>query len=80
MDSSKQKLKLEENIAAVRFAEFAMGDNVTGVAEIIPAGEIVQLDRKAPVVGHMRQIEWNGARYGVFGDDLVERTDKPSAS
>ena len=57
-----------------------MDDDVTGVAEVIPAGEIVQLDRQAPVVGHMRQIEWNGTRYGVFGDDLVERTDKPNAS
>jgi hypothetical protein len=80
MDSNKQKLKLEENIAAVRFADFAMDDNVTGVAEVIPAGEIVKLDRRAPVVGHMRQIEWNGSRYGVFGDDLLERTDKPNAS
>jgi hypothetical protein len=76
MDSGKQKLKLEENIAAVRFAEFAMDHDVTGVAEVIPAGEIVQLDRKAPIVGHMRQIEWKGSRYGVFPDDLVERTDK----
>ena len=80
MENGKQKLKLEENIAAVRFADFAMGDSVTGVAEIIPAGEIVHLDRKAPVVGHMRQIEWKGSRYGVFADDLLERTDKPNAS
>jgi len=76
MDSGKQKLKLEENIAAVRFQEFAVGDHVAGVAEIIPAGEIVHLDRKAPVVGHMRQIVWNGSRYGVFSEDLLERTDK----
>ena len=76
MDSGKQKLKLEENIAAVRFAEFAASNEVTGVAVTIPAGEIVHLDRKAPVVGHMRQIEWKGLRYGVFPDDLLERTDK----
>jgi len=76
MDSGKQKLKLAENIAAVRFAEFAIGDDVTGVAVTIPAGEIVQLDRKAPIVGHMRQIVWNGSRYGVFSEDLFERTDK----
>jgi hypothetical protein len=76
MANGKQKLKLEENIAAVRFAEFAIGDDVTGVAEVIPAGEIVNMDRKAPVVGHMRQIEWNGSKYGVFGEDLLERTDK----
>jgi hypothetical protein len=25
---------------------------------------------------HMRQIEWNGSRYGVFPSDLLERTDK----
>jgi hypothetical protein len=76
MDSGKQKLKLEENIAAVRFAEFAMDDDVKGVAEVIPAGEIVHLDRQAPVVGHMRQIEWKGSKYGVFSEDLLERTDK----
>jgi hypothetical protein len=74
MDKSKQKLKLEENIAAIRFAELVMGDAVTGVAEVIPAGEIINLDRRAPVVGHMRQIEWKGSRYGVFHDDLFERT------
>jgi hypothetical protein len=76
MDNGKQKLKLEENIAAVRFTEFAMGDAVTGVAEIIPAGEIVHLDRQAPVVGHMREIEWKGFRYGVFPEDLLKRADK----
>ena len=76
MDNGKQKLKLEENIAAVRFTEFVVGNDVTGVAVTIPAGEIVHLDRLAPVVGQMRQIEWKGSRYGVFGDDLLERTDK----
>ena len=80
MDNGKQKLKLEESIAAVRFAEFAMDDDVTGVAEVIPAGEIVHLDRQTPVVGHMRQIEWKGSRYGVFPDDLRERTDTLKAS
>jgi hypothetical protein len=74
MDYAKQKLKLEENIAAVRFGEFAIGNDVTGVAVTIPAGEIVHLDRQAPVVGRLRQIEWNGSRYGVFSDDLLERT------
>lgn len=63
----------------MRFAEFAIGDDVTGVAVTIPAGEIVQLDQQAPVVGHMRQIEWKGSRYGVFPDDLLERTDKLQA-
>ena len=76
MENGQQNLKLDENIAAVRFGEFTVGEHVTGVAEIIPAGEIIQLDRKAPVVGHMRQIEWNGSRYGVFCEDLLERTDK----
>lgn len=79
MDKGKQKLKLEENIAAVRFTEFSAGHDVKGAAVTIPAGEIVDLDRQAPVVGHMRQIEWNGSRYGVFPDDLIERTDKLQA-
>lgn len=74
MDSDKQKLKLGESIAAVRFGEFAGGDHITGVAEIIPAGEIVQVVRQAPVVDHLRQIEWHGTRYGVFGEDLIKRT------
>jgi hypothetical protein len=79
MDNGKQKLKLEENIAAVRFTEFSAGNDVKGVAVTIPAGEIVDLDRQAPVVGHMREIEWKGSRYGVFPDDLLERTDKLQA-
>jgi hypothetical protein len=73
---TQQKLKLECNIAAVRLAKFAVGDDVVGVAVTIPAGEIVQLDRQAPVVGRLRQIEWNGSRYGVFPDDLLERSNK----
>ena len=76
MDIGKEKLKLEAHIAAVRFSEFALGEDVVGVAVTIPAGEIIQVDRRAPVVGHMRQIEWNGSRYGVFGEDLLERTDR----
>ena len=62
MDSGKQKLKLEENIAGIRFQESADSDNVTGVAEVIPAGEIVHLDGGAPVVGRLRPIKWNGSR------------------
>lgn len=73
---TQQKLKLECNIAAVRLGKFAVGDDVVGVAVTIPAGEIVHLDRQAPIVDHMQQIEWNGSRYGVFPDDLRERTDK----
>ena len=76
MNTVKQKLKLEESIAGVHLAESVVGDHITGIAEVIPAGEIVHLDRKAPVVGRLRQIEWNGSRYGVFPDDLFERTDK----
>ena len=49
MDIGKQKLKGEENIAAVRFAEFALGDDVRGVAEIVPAGEIVNLIALKPI-------------------------------
>jgi hypothetical protein len=80
MDTVKRKLKLEESIAGVHLADCGVGAQVTGVAEVIPAGEIVQVDRQAPVVGRLRQIEWNGSRYGVFPDDLLERTDKPNAS
>ena len=80
MENGKQKLQLGESIAAVRFGEFAVGNDVTGVAVTIPAGEIVHLDRQTPVVGHMRQIEWKGSRYGVFPDDLRERTDTLKAS
>jgi len=76
MDIGKQKLKLEANIAAVRFTEFAVGDDVAGVAVTIPAGEIVHVDRRAPVVGHMRQIDWKGSMYGVFCQDLLERTEQ----
>ena len=74
MNAGKEKLKLETNIAAVRFSQ-VVDDEITGVAVIIPGGEIVQLDRNAPVVGRLRQIEWKGSRYGVFPDDLRRRVE-----
>ena len=76
MDIDKQEYRLKEGIAAVRLAD--IGEDVTGVVVVIPAGEIISLDRTAPIVGPIRQIEWNESRYGVFPDDLFKRTDKLS--
>ena len=75
MEIEERKLKLDDKLAAVRLLE-RMADDVTGVAVVIPAGEIVQLDGTTTVLGRMLEIEWNGARYGVFSDDLRRRSGK----
>ncbi len=80
MDVGNEELKLGENIAAVRLGESVAGENITGVAVIIPSGEIVQLNRTAPSVAGMLEIEWNGAKYGVFPDDLRRRSGKLKSS
>jgi hypothetical protein len=73
MGFRKQDLWLAESIAAVRLAGHADGTE-NGVAAIIPAGEIIHLDGTVPIVGRMRQIDWDGSAYNVFPEDLQART------
>ena len=74
--AGKEKLKLEHDIAAVRLPKHFVDDDIAGIAVVIPTGEIVQLDGTALVLDRMLEIEWNGARYGVFPDDLRKRSGK----
>jgi hypothetical protein len=73
-DEDKEKLKLDENLAAVRFST-QEDEDTTGMAVVIPAGEIIQLDRAASLLGRMRQVEWKGATY-VFAEDLLNRANE----
>ena len=79
MGATKEELKLVENIAAVRMEGHAAGDHIDGVAVVIPAGEVIRFERTAPLLDQMRQVEWNGSSYGVFPEDLKERTGKATA-
>src|SRR5579864_7685856 len=74
-----EELKRVENIAAVRIGVHVTGDQIEGVAIVIPAGEAVRFDRTAPLLDQMLQVEWNGSNYGVFPKDLLERTGKATA-
>jgi hypothetical protein len=78
MDTSKEEQTLEEDLAAIRI--HMHGDELTGVATVIPAGQVIQIDRAAPPVGRMRQVEWNGKSYGVFAQDLVDRVRRPETN
>jgi hypothetical protein len=70
MTSCKENLMLEEDLAGVRLEDHGLQN---GVVELIPAGEIICVDRTAPLLGRMRQVEWQGSMYGVFPQDLVKR-------
>ena len=74
-----EELKLVENIAAVRMDVHVPGNRIEGVAVVIPAGEVIRFDRTAPLFDQMLQVEWNGSSYGVFPQDLLERTGKATA-
>jgi hypothetical protein len=76
MDTTKEELKLVENIAAVPMGGHAAGGHIDGVAVVIPAGEVIRFNRAAPLVDQMLPVEWNGSSYGVFRQDLLERGDK----
>ena len=74
-----EELKLVENIAAVRMGARGTGDQIEGVAVVIPAGEIISFDLTALLVNQLLPVQWNGSLYGVFLKDLLERTDKPAS-
>jgi hypothetical protein len=74
MEISKEEQILEEDLAAIRI--HMHGAELTGVATVIPAGQVIQIHRATPPVGRMRQVEWNGKSYRVFAQDLVDRVDR----
>jgi hypothetical protein len=73
MSTCKEHLMLEKDIAGVRLEEHKLEN---GVVVLIPAGEVVRVDRTVPLVDRMLPVEWNGSSYGVFSQDLRERADK----
>jgi len=74
-----EELKLGESIAAVRMGGHPAGDHINGVVVTIPAGEVIRFERTAPLLDQMLPVEWNGSRYGVFLEDLLERADQVAA-
>jgi hypothetical protein len=73
MDTSKESLILHHNVAAVRMSDHASDDEPGGVVTIIPLGEIIEVDRGAPLVGRLQQVRWKGSPYGVFPEDLSDQ-------
>ena len=51
MDTGKEKLVLNQNLAAVRIENDRLDDESVGVATVIPMGEIIEIDRGAPSIG-----------------------------
>lgn len=77
MDTRKERLVLNQNLAAVRIEPNGSGDGPAGVATVIPVGEIIEVDGDAPLMGRLRPVEWKGSLYCVFPEDLRELTPLP---
>ena len=76
MITCNESLMLEKDIAGVRLEE---DEHQKGVLVLIPAGEVIQVDRTAPPLGRMQQVEWQGSAYGVFPQDLLERCGRSNS-
>ena len=76
MSTCKESLMLEKDIAGVRLEEH---EREKGVLALIPAGAVIRVDRTAPPLGRMQQVEWQGSAYGVFPQDLLKRCDRSNS-
>jgi hypothetical protein len=76
MSTCKESLMLEKDIAGVRLEEH---EHKKGVLALIPAGAVIRVDRTAPPLGRMQQVEWQGSVYGVFPQDLLKRVDRSNS-
>ena len=76
MSTCKESLMLEKDIAGVRLEEY---EHKNGVLVLIPAGAVIRVDRTAPPLGRMQQVEWQGFAYGVFPQDLLKRVDRSNS-
>lgn len=74
-----EELTLVESIAAVRVRGHAAGGHIDGVVVLIPAGQVIRFERSTPLLDQMLPVEWNGSRYGVFPEDLLERAGQVPA-
>jgi hypothetical protein len=72
MSTCNESLMLEKDIAGVRLEQY---EHKNGVLVLIPAGAVIRVDRTAPPLGRMQQVEWQGSAYGVFPQDLLKRVD-----
>ena len=80
MVADKKQIKLQENIAAIRVDERSEMNQAIGVATVIPAGQVIELDDEVlSFAAGMRGVMWNGATYTLFLDDLVRRAKKNDA-
>ena len=70
MNIRQERLKLERSIAAVFLEAYVAGDEITGGAVVIPAGEVIRFDRTAPLISRMLPIEWRRTKFGVFQETV----------
>ena len=78
MNIKQERLRLEENIAAVFVGAYVAGHEVTGGAVVIPAGEVIRFDRTTPLISRMLPIEWRGTKFGVFPETLLKYANTTS--
>ncbi len=76
MDAYK-RVKLEDDIAAIRVDARSAMNVAAGVAVVIPAGEVVELDPEvAAFAGGMQGVMWKGITHALFMDDLLQRAKR----
>jgi len=72
MRTCARELVLEDDIPGVRLEDRDFKDPVL---VLIPAGDVIHVDRTAPRIGRMQPVEWQGSKYGVFPQDLLKRSE-----
>lgn len=75
MQSIKENVTLTENLAAVRCCQ-KDPDDPTGAITVIPAAAVIQINRTERPAGRMGKVEWKGATYSVFWEDMLKRVDR----
>jgi hypothetical protein len=81
MVNNNKKIKLEEDIAAIRVDARSKTNEASGVALIIPAGEIIELDQEvAPFAGGMQGVMFKGTTHALFLEDLLQRAKKKNVT
>jgi len=73
MPTTKEAVTLSDNLAAVKLSTTDTTGDIAGVITVIPEGETVQHHKTASQREAMEEIDWHGAAYEVFAEDLRER-------
>lgn len=72
MRTCAENLMLEDDIPAVHLEGLNFKNPVL---VLIPAGDVIHVDRTAPRIGRMQPVEWQGSKYGVFPQDLLKHSE-----